>query len=206
MRLTSGLAVLALVLAGASVSVQTSLPSPRRRRARSRLVMAPRSSIGALLCTLLLVLCASVAAASEPIPIEYARLEYVIAKGAEACPSEFDFRNFAAAHVGGRDPFTTDAPKRIRVTLRRAGRGYGVHLALYDATTGAYLGDMQEVFAQTCDRAMELGSTMVVSWLLPIVLPTAAPPTPPRPPSPPVSESKPSPASETPPTRQWRDS
>jgi hypothetical protein len=132
-------------------------------------------------------------------PIENARLEYVLGKGAETCPDESFFRDMAAAHLGGRDPFTPSAPRRVTLTVRRVRPGsYGAVLALYDAA-GKHLGSMEEFFAPDCFHVVEIASSMVVPWVVPIFIPKAAPPAPA-----PVCESKPLPAPEPPPCRESR--
>jgi hypothetical protein len=115
------------------------------------------------------------------------RLEYVRARGAESCPEEPFFRNVVAGHLGGRDPFAPVTPgdaKRVALTLRRAGRGYGAQFVLYDAA-GKRLGNSTEVFDADCTEVVETAGAVIVPWLLPILPPDApAPPVLPAPPAP----------------------
>ena len=126
-------------------------------------------------------LLASGSARAEAPAVSPMRLEYVRARGAEPCPKESFFRNVVAGHLGGRDPFTPATPaaaKRVVLTLRRAGRGYGAQFVLVDAA-GKRLGSSTEVFDVNCTEVVESAGAVIVPWLLPVALPTApAAPTP----------------------------
>ena len=114
-------------------------------------------------------------ARAEAPAVSPMRLEYVRARGAESCPQESFFRNVVAGHLGGRDAFSPASPnaaKRVVLTLRRAGRGYGAQFVLFDAA-GKRLGSSTEVFDANCTEVVESAGAVIVPWLLPVALPAA---------------------------------
>lgn len=156
-------------------------------------------------------LCVAPALAQAP-PLVPVQVQYTRDKGAEACPDESIFRLVASGHLGGRDPFSATAPRRVTVTMSRDKKGYRAELVLYD-TDGPHPSD-DKVLEPDCFRAIETAGTVLRAWVLPIYVPKAAPPaTPPEaphedapappapvvqvtPPAPlPVVEQKPAPAS-----------
>jgi hypothetical protein len=95
------------------------------------------------------------------------RLEYVLGPGTGACPGEDFFRNVVAGHLGGRDPFDPSAEKNVKLTIRRAGPGFGALFVLFDAD-GKRLGNSTEVFDASCTEVVETAGAVVVPWLIPI--------------------------------------
>jgi hypothetical protein len=107
--------------------------------------------------------------AATPDPV---RLEYT---GAATCADAPTFRNLVASRMSGRDPFTSDAPKRLVITLRRGGPAWFSGAAsMFDATGKRR--DHRELDAPNCTELAESIAFVVSIWMAPLVLPAATPP------------------------------
>jgi hypothetical protein len=129
------------------------------------------------------ILLASSARAQAPAP-DPARLEYRRAADVAAtCPPEAFFRNEVAGHLGV-DPFTADAPKRIKVSLDHRAGAFSARLELFDQASGERVGDPEVRVDRNCDSLVEEAARHVANaWLVPLVLVRPAPtpvPVPPR--------------------------
>jgi hypothetical protein len=131
---------------------------------------------------LLLLASPALAQAPEPAPV---RLEYT---GPAICADAATFRNLVASRMrGGRDPFTTDASRRLVVVLNRQGPGFTADAAMYNAAGVRRY--HRQLDAPDCTELAESTALVVSLWLTPVVLP-AAPPSP-APPSKPPEPEKP---------------
>jgi hypothetical protein len=137
------------------------------------------------------VLGAGAAFGGEPPPPIPIRLEFT---STPECDDTATFRKEIAARFDGRDPFTTDAPERVVVVLRRLGPAFfAAEISYYDAA-GKRTGHDAPA-APNCAALVETVVTMVAVDLTPIVGPPK--PKPPAPPLPPPEE-KPAPAAPPP--------
>jgi hypothetical protein len=123
------------------------------------------------------VLLVSPALGQAPVlPPNPARLDYSRPDGLEVCPEEFYFRAVVAGQLGGVDPFTAKAPKRITVTLLPLKSGaFMVKLDMYNQA-GALLGSNKpDLRGSNCVSLVENAGGVVASWLVPLVGPAPAP-------------------------------
>jgi hypothetical protein len=126
------------------------------------------------------------------------RLEYDASAGGEACPKESMVRDIVAGYLGGRSPFTSDAPSRVAVTIRRKGAAFDALIVRYDATGRSI--DEREISDESCAILVEGAATIVGTWIMMTALmdsmapPKQPPLTPPEPPKPRPAAPSPSPS------------
>jgi hypothetical protein len=123
------------------------------------------------------VLCgipATARADAPPAAPDPVRLDYDHGAGGASCPAESFFRDVVAAHLGGHDPFTPEAPRRVTLTIRREGRAFAAVAVLYGAD-GKRLG-ARELADRDCTSLVDTMGTVVTGWLRPLVLPEPAAP------------------------------
>jgi hypothetical protein len=143
---------------------------------------------------LVLVTAPVLAQPPEPAPV---RLEYT---GPATCASAATFRNLVASRMRGRDPFTTDALRRLVVVLHRRGSDFAADASMYNAAGVRRY--HRQLDAPDCTELAESTALVVSLWLTPVVLPTATPP--PKPPEPPPVEPEPEPKKAEPPAEPVR--
>jgi hypothetical protein len=138
-----------------------------------------------LLPPALLIALAPAQAAADPAPgaeaaRASARLEYLRGPGAESCPGEEGLRDRVATQMGGADPFSADALKRVVVAVTRRDHAFEADFTFYDAA-GAPFGRRHLDGAATCSALLQDLATSLTLALRPFLYP-AAPPAPPVPP------------------------
>lgn len=151
-----------------------SRPPRRRGGARAGLRSGPLA-VG-------LVLLASPALGQAPAPPpDPARLDYARPKTLTACPEEFYFRAFVRGRFGGVDPFTADAPTRIKVTLVPPSSGVFVaKVEMYNQAEDLVGRQKPDLRGTDCTTLVRHAGSVVVSWLGPVdgpaPVPAVAPP------------------------------
>jgi hypothetical protein len=94
------------------------------------------------------------------------RLVYVRAPGANTCPEESFVHKAVAAQYFGHDPFTSDAPKKILLTVGPIRGGFVAVATLHDAY-GTLL-DSRDHKALRCTEALDYMSVSIAGWVFPI--------------------------------------
>jgi hypothetical protein len=138
---------------------------------------------------------------SSPALAQSARLSYARLPGAESCADQQEFQDRVATQMGGTDPFVSEGPRRIEITLSRRGPGFQGALGL-DEGDGVAPRSL-EVVGRTCsnvvdDLAVTISMTLRTAKTAPLA-PLPALPAPSPEPTPPALLPPPAVVSHTPP-------